>query len=121
MKLEELEKQVEEKCAELKTKLGCDVHGYIITIKKETETEEGDYAVGYIKEPARAIKMKAFDEIFNGSTSRASSFLLTSCLIKEESDDRISDNKSENDTLYMTFIYYANELMKFYGDVLKKN
>jgi hypothetical protein len=89
------------------------VHAFAVSVA------DGDVAIGYIQEPHRITKMRAWD-LMQRSLSEAGEILLRSCLLPE-SDGRILDDKPENDALYMTFIAHAQSLLTMYVDVVKKN
>lgn len=113
--LEELEVTVEEKRLELKEKLKRNVYSYVIKISDE------DYAVAYVKEPERLVKMRVLDMLATQQgMSAAGDMLLSTSLIPEESDKRILSTSSEYDTLYLTMVTNCIELIQVYADVIKK-
>ena len=108
---EELEKQVETKRLELKHKLKCDVHSFIIKIK------EDDYAVVFLREPLRLVKIKCIDILLSQKTpATAADILIGSCLISEASDERLHTD----DAIYMSLIMNAMDLVEYYSEVVKK-
>jgi len=113
--LEALEAKVEEKRLELKEKLKRNVYSYIVKV------DENDYAVGYVKEPERLVKMRVLDMLaMQNGVSAAGDMLLSTSLLVEESDRRILSTDSQFDTLYLTMITNCIELIQVYADVIKK-
>jgi len=110
---EDVKKEAEEKAVKLSEQLGSKVTAHIIT------TEKGEHIVGFFKEPNRMTKMYALD-MASQSLSQANDMLLNACLIKEESDHRILEDKPENDAIYLSFNMYASTLVQLYNLNLEK-
>ena len=77
------------------------------------------FSVAYLKDPQRIVKMKAVDALDQSGTM-AGDMILNSCLLPE-SDPRILNDDPKYDTLYMTMIGKARELVTYYSIVVKKN
>lgn len=105
---------VEAKRAELEVIHKRPVHSFIFVPK------EGDYIVGYIKEPERITKLRVIDMYHEGQTTGAGEAVLKTCLLTEESDKRILSEAIENDSAYIGAVMKCNEIVKFYVDQIKK-
>jgi hypothetical protein len=64
-----------------------------------------------VKEPSRAVKIAVMDKSLVGMYS-ASEQMLEVILIKEESDPRISSERSEDDKYYLGAVMEAYNLVK---------
>lgn len=110
-KFEEFEAQVEAKRLELCKQMNTNVHSFIIKVEKD------DYAVAFLKEPMRMVKIRCIDILLAQKTpATAADTLITSCLIREASDTRIETD----DAIYMTLIMNAMDLVEYYSEVFKK-
>lgn len=103
--------QIEETRAKLEYEHGRKVYAHVFL------TEENEQIIGYLKDPERLVKMRALDMSAQSWTSAAEVLLQTS-LIKEKSDSRILDEKSD-DKIFLAFLMKANELVKFYAEQKK--
>ncbi|MEB0262300.1 hypothetical protein [Mucilaginibacter sp. 10I4] len=75
---------------ELSKQFGVPVHTMIFYGQKsDGEYDENDLVVGFIKEPPFLVKARAMDKSLMGMGFTASIEILDSCLIKEQSDERI--------------------------------
>jgi hypothetical protein len=81
--------------------------------------EGGEQIIGFIREPARIVKMRVLDKTIS-SPMTASAELLEACLIVEESDPRILSEASENDKIYIGACISASNIIKFSQDQFKK-
>lgn len=112
MELEEAKKIALDKAAELKTRLGVEVYPFVFGHKD-------GFVHGYIKEPGRLDKMQAID-LYEQSRTQAGNLILTTSLIREESDKRILDEKLENDPIYLGAIDFSIKLVLISSELLKK-
>jgi hypothetical protein len=113
--LEQVEKEANEKALLLTEKLGEPIHAHVIN------AGEQGMIIGFFKQPNRSLKMYALDMSTN-SLSQANDTILKSCLIVDESDKRILEDKPENDAIYLTFNMYASTLVELYNlNIQKKN
>lgn len=107
--------EIEAKRLELETALKDTVTAAVVYPKGNSE----DQAVGYFRNPSRTTKMMALDKAIQ-TPSTAGQMILEACLIKEESDPRIMDEKKENDAIFMGFCMKALGLIEIATDI-KKN
>jgi hypothetical protein len=96
--------EIENKAAELSKSIGRKVTPIVFIEGEET-------IVGYIKEPERVVKQRAFDKALV-SQSQAGAELLEYCLLKEHSDSRIYSDKSEHDHIYLGACVAALDVVK---------
>lgn len=108
-----VELEIEAKRVELETSLGCKVKAHW------AQREDKSLVVGYLKEPDRFTKMQALDASMRSFTQGAD-ILLRACLIHEESDKEILDEKGD-DRIYLGFVMAAQQLVEFYAVQSKKN
>lgn len=100
--------QLEEKRKQLEAQHGKTVHLWIVYDENESPI------IAYALEPSRDAKRAALDKSTISMTG-AGDLLLRACLIREESDPRILDDKPENDTIYFSFLMKAQALVRFYA------
>lgn len=112
--LEQIELQVEETKQILSKKYNRKVYGYIVNVDDANDDEQ--YAVIYVKEPERMVKLRVLDLATTQGITTAGDTLLSSCILTEESDKRIQSN----DALYITMIMNVMDLVQLYSDVIKK-
>lgn len=105
---------IESKASELEKEHKCKVHPIIFQASKDSEK-----IVGYIKEPARIVKMRALNK---GEIDKmgAGADILECTLIKEASDARIYSEASENDAIYIGACVAALKRIDVMMDVYKK-
>lgn len=89
--------QINQKAAELSQQIGRKVFPLVFVNEIEGNDEQ---IVGYMQNPSRVVKMKAFDKTVISQAS-AGAELLENCLLKEHSDERIYSEKEEYDHIYM--------------------
>lgn len=87
--------EIQAKADELSKKLSVNVLP-IVFVDEDTQEQ----VIGFIKEPARFVKLRAMDKAMTAPMS-ASAELYDACVIKEESDARLYSDKPENDKYYM--------------------
>lgn len=89
----------------------------------QIEREDGTLNV-FFKHPSRMLKMIFFDAMQTKSNSLAAQDFLKACIIPENHPDVLDaiepNGKPENDTLGMTLILKANQLVSVYASELKK-
>jgi hypothetical protein len=83
------------------------------------EEESGEQIIGFIKEPARLVKMRVLDKALTSPISAASE-LLDIAIIKEESDARILSENPEHDKYYLGAVMAAMGIIKYSQDTFKK-
>lgn len=86
---------LEQRVKELSVKHNCTVMPIVF---KDGETDEE--IIGFIKEPSRMVKLRTMDKA-TISPITASAELFEAILLKEDSDERFSSEKSENDKYYI--------------------
>lgn len=101
------------KAEELTKVHGCKVHPLVFV------DEDNKPVIGYLKEPPRFVKLRALDKVYTNPMSAASD-LLDAYLIKEESDNRIYSESSDNDKYYFGAVNEANNLIKLTINQFKK-
>ena len=111
--IKKVEAEAEKKAKKLSEQMGCDVITHTVIDSK------GEPATAYFTLPNRFTKMHAID-LANQSLSQSGDMLLNACLIKEESDKRILDDKPENDSIYLAFNMYASTLVEIANLNLQK-
>ena len=87
---------------------------------KETEDDDSDLIVGFLENPKRIVKRRAFDKA-NISQSAAGEELIAACLIKEESDPRITSEKEEHDHIVLGAEVAAMQCVRLALNQIKKN
>lgn len=105
--------QLQAKADELGQKHSCKVH-YMLFLD-----ENGGQIIGYMKEPGRSDKMRAWDKMML-SNSTAGAELLQICILPEETNSRIYTDAPENDYLYLGAIKFATDLIKVAINQAKK-
>lgn len=114
MDTETQEIDVDEKAKELSDKLNTKIIPFIFTI------DDGTQIVGFLKDANRVTKMRVLDMLAQSKFIFAGELLLTTCLIKEESDPRILSNKQEDDNIYTSACLASAEIAKIYPNEYKK-
>jgi len=76
--------------------------------------------VGFMKKPTRAAKMMGMNYIAKQEIDRAGEVILTSSLIKEVSDPRLSD-VSTDDNVFMSAALICVAEIEVYSAYVKKN
>lgn len=109
--------QIEEKRTELEKKHGKKVYAFSFDIEENGIGQ----SVGYFLEPERLTKSKCLDLCMVGQFNHASEILLTTSIIKEDSDPRILSEDQKYDALYFGYIMKLQEMVKFYTNGVKKN
>ena len=113
-KLEATREAASAKVAELEQRFSCKVHPLVFGVP-----ETGEILVGYFKEPPRTVKMRVMDKGLTQPITAASE-IVDAYLIKEESDSRIYDEKSDNDKYYIGATYAAYALVTMSVNQFKK-
>ncbi len=107
-----IDSEITAKAAELSEKFKCNVKPFAFIHNEEN-------VIGYLKEPDRLTKMRAID-MCEQSRTQAGALILVTCLIQEESDKRILEEKPENDKIYLGAIDFAVGQVTMYNELLKK-
>lgn len=114
--IEQAQDFVNQKAQELEVTMKCKIHPILLV-----ESEDPlDLVIGFLKAPAREIKIKAIDMIRNEGAIQAGSLLLNACLVKAESDPRLGDPNSDYDELNIGAMGAATKVVEFRIDVSKK-
>lgn len=104
--------QINDKAGELSIRENCKVHPLVF--------EDGtDRIIGFIKEPPRHVKLRVMDKGLTQPATAASE-VVEAFLIKEESDSRIWDEKSENDKYYLGATMEAYNMINMAVNQFKK-
>ena len=111
--LEQVEQEANEKAIQLTERLGEPINAHVIN------AGEQGFVIGFFKQPNRMLKMYALD-MSTTSLSQANDTILKSCLLIDESDKRILEDKPENDAIYLTFNMYASTLVELYNLNIQK-
>ena len=113
--LEAAKKAAEEKAVERSQKLGVKVRPMVFVV----QAHGAEPVVGFIKEPPRQVKLAIMDKIHSGFYS-ACDQALDVVLLKEESDPRISSERSEDDVYRMGAVNLLSELIQYAANQLDK-
>lgn len=111
--MEDAMKLAEDKAADLSKTLSVKVHPVVFYFNAEPVT-------GFLKEPARLTKYRYLDKAMNGPITSGIE-LLEACLIKDQSDPRLTSESPEYDGLNLAAITAAISLVKSASGSLKKN
>lgn len=115
IELEKVNAQAEEKAKELTARFGRKVTPFVFVNPDDLK----DFVIGFIKDPERLDKMRAFD-LYEQSRSQSGDHLLRTSLIHEESDKRILDERPENDPIYMGAVNFAIDTVSLFANQFKK-
>jgi hypothetical protein len=105
--------EILQKAGELSQREGGKVHPLIFM------GESDEKIVGYLKEPPRHVKLRVMDKGLTAPATAAAE-VVDAFLIKEESDQRIWDEKPENDRYYLGATMEAYNLISMAVNQLKK-
>jgi len=83
------------------------------------DEETGEDVVGYVKEPARILKLRILDKAIIGGFT-ASAEMLDIILIKEASDPRIYSELPQYDKFNLGAVNACYDLIKYSIDMFKK-
>ncbi len=108
--------EIQAKADELKAKFGVPIHPLVF---KENEDGTGEDIIGFMKEPARIVKLRVLDKSVMSAMTAASE-LLDMCLIKEESDPRMYSEAIENDKIYIGACMAASAIIRYSTNQFKK-
>ncbi len=113
--LQIVEENAEKRKIELQETLKTKIHVFCFHLPNTTS------AIAYLREPSFQVKKMAMDMSLRSITS-ASELVLDSCIIKEESDERIwgENAEEENPELRLGAIMRTQEIVVYYVDSLKK-
>lgn len=110
---------VELKRAELENKRGFTVNSFILYDKNL------EPVIGYLEEPHRIVKVQCSDLYHRMQFSQADMIMLEGCLIKEESDAKLTaENPTRDpdlDKLYLGALKVVQGLIKYAADAQKKS
>lgn len=113
-----IEEEFDAKLKEQKEKFGPLSSGYAILV--EDSEKENDWAFLFMKPIPLIAKLKALDKVASSELSACGKILITAA-IKEVSDPRIWDEKSEiGHTLITTCALNLVSELKVYSNVIKK-
>jgi hypothetical protein len=80
-----------------------------------------DPIVGFLKEPSRLAKIKILDKGDQAGSYSANAEMLSLCLLKADSDMRLSSEAPQYDDIYMGALFECNNLIKVSLNQIKKN
>ena len=109
--------EIEKKAESFKEKYKTFAVYPIVFINEDTKLIE---AVGYLKEASLEAKLAVMDIAGQGRSYSCATQLLDVCLIKEESDPRISSTEPANHKFYLGAVTEASKLVKQYTNQFKK-
>lgn len=113
--MEEANKFVDEKSAELSSKMSTKVTPFFFV-----ECEEPlDIAYGFFRNPSRTLKIQALDMASQQGPLTAGELLLKGCLIKEESDPRIGSDDPNYDAINIGAIGASYKVISVHSDQKK--
>ena len=102
--------EIDAKVAELSNQFGGLVTPLVYDIDEDTQV------VGYLKKPTFLQKSYAFDKVAMKEMTDAGDYLLTACLIKEESNEAFINN----DDIRLSAVMSCIGLIKVYENSFKK-
>lgn len=109
----EVKEQVDAKAKELSESLKVQVHPIVFN------AGDDDWVIGYLKEPTRQVKLAVLDKSIMGGFSAAGE-ALDAIIIKDQSDARLTSERSEDDKFYLGAVMAAYDLIKYSANVFKK-
>jgi hypothetical protein len=80
-----------------------------------------DPVYGYLKAPTRVAKVAIMDKSEQSGNYSAGAEMLTFCLLKAESDPRLTSEAPEHDDIYMGAVLACQDLIKASVNQIKKN
>jgi hypothetical protein len=80
-----------------------------------------DPIIGYLKHPTRVAKVAIMDKSDQAGNFSAGAEMLNICLLKADSDPRLSSEAEQYDDVYMGAILAAQDLIKASINQIKKN
>ena len=110
--LEKAKIDAENTAQELSIKYKKEITPFVFIINEEP-------IVGYMQEPDRLSKMRAID-MYEASRTQAGDIILRTGLLQDESDKRILNEATENDSIYLGAIDFATKFVKIASEQLKK-
>ncbi len=112
--IEEMQEIVEKRAAELTKSLNLEVTPLLFV-------QDDEFIVGYMKQPNRQTCRAAYDRMEKYGKLDAGDLILEACLIKEESDTRITDPSPRYNGINNWACIEAFKLIEFNISVTKKN
>jgi hypothetical protein len=80
-----------------------------------------DPIYGYLKTPSRVAKIAIMDKSEQAGNYSAGAEMLTFCLLKSDSDPRLTSEAPEHDDIFMGAILASQDLIKASINQIKKN
>lgn len=80
-----------------------------------------DPIFGYLKAPTRVAKIAIMDKSEQAGNYSAGAEMLTFCLLKADSDPRLTSEAPEHDDIYMGAILACQDLIQASVNMIKKN
>jgi hypothetical protein len=80
-----------------------------------------DPIYGYLKAPTRIAKIAIMDKSEQAGNYSAGAEMLTFCLLKSDSDPRLTSEAPEHDDIFMGAILASQDLIKASVNQIKKN
>lgn len=112
--IEQVIEQAKQKAEELSK-----VHGQVHPLVFANADDDGDFVVGFFKEPPRAAKMMMLDRGLAGAYSTANS-VLEGVILKDHSDPRLWSESSEHDAFVLGATQAVYARVQLAVDQLKK-
>jgi hypothetical protein len=107
--------EITEKAAILSKERGRKVYPLVVN------GEDNEQIIGFVEEPKRQAKFAAIDLLAKEEITRAGEMLLSSTLIKEVSDYRMSSDSEEHDSIVIGAAMACVSLVQTYSGEIKKN
>jgi len=115
MKKEELtQEQIELKSQQLSER-----ENNLVTPIVFVDEDTNEKVVGYIKTPSRLVKLRVLDKSMQSMTTAAAD-LFEATLLKNDSDPRLSSDRSEHDKYYIAGALEAYKLIEISVNTFKK-
>lgn len=80
-----------------------------------------DPIYGYLKAPTRVAKIAIMDKSEQAGNYSAGAEMLTFCLLKADSDPRLTSEAPEHDDIYMGAVLACQDLIQASVNMIKKN
>lgn len=113
--LEMAQQYANDQAKTLSASIGKTVHTLVFPVDGK------EYAIGFLKEPMRAIKMEAIDRMTTGGSTKAGEFLFNACLMKPDSDPIFQSQDARYDDIILGAILSAAKVVTVKIDQSKKN
>lgn len=113
----DIQQIIADKAAELSKREGVKVTPLLFYFRGN----ESDPVIGYLKAPNRLAKIRIMDKTEQTGNYSAAAEMIDFCLLKAESDPRITNESPEYDDLYMGCVVACQSLISASINQIKKN